>query len=82
MPKMIQIRNVPDDVHRKLKIRAAKEGRSLSDLLLREATRVANTPTIDEFTERLRQRPPYPDSLTAERIVQIIREARGPLPPE
>lgn len=82
MSKMIQIRNVPDDIHKKLKIRAAKEGLSLSDLLLREATRLTETPAIDEFTERLRQQPPWPDAITAETVVEIIREARGPVGPE
>ena len=48
MTKMIQIRNVPDDIHRTLKMKAAKEGLSLSQLLLREATRVATTPTLAE----------------------------------
>lgn len=82
MTKMIQIRNVPDDVHKKLKIRAAKEGLSLSALLLREATRLAKTPTMDEFFERLQRQPAWPESITAEKIVQIIREARGPIGPE
>jgi antitoxin FitA len=53
MPRMIQIRNVPDDVHRKLKIRAAKEGVTLSELLSREARKLAEEPTLDELRERL-----------------------------
>lgn len=57
MPRMIQIRNVPDEVHRKLKIRAAREGLTLSDLLAREARRLAEQPTIDEMRERLLSRP-------------------------
>lgn len=81
MPKMIQIRNVPDDIHKKLKIRAAREGLTLSDLLLRDATRLANTPTLDELTERIRRREPWPN-ITAERIVRLIREDRGPLGPQ
>ena len=48
MSKMIQIRNVPDEVHQALKIRAAKEGMSLSDFLRREVTRVADRPSLDE----------------------------------
>ena len=47
MAKMIQIRNVPDEVHQALKIRAAKEGMSLSDFLRREVTRVAARPFAD-----------------------------------
>ena len=46
---MIQIRNVPDDLHRTLKIRAAQEGLSLSDYLLREIEKVAGRPTVSEL---------------------------------
>lgn len=50
----IQIRNVPPELHRKLKVRAANEGVSLSELLLRVAEREAARPTLDEIVERLR----------------------------
>ena len=53
MSKMIQIRNVPDEIHQALKIRAAKEGMSLSDFLRREVTRVAEKPSLDEILERI-----------------------------
>jgi plasmid stability protein len=53
---LIQIRNVPDDVHRRLKARAAEEGVSLSDLLLREAVVLAERPTADELQARLARR--------------------------
>jgi len=49
----IQVRNVPTDLHRKLKARAAEEGISLSDLLLRAAEREAAVPTREEMIERL-----------------------------
>ena len=49
MPTMIQIRHVPDEVHRKLKVKAAQEGVSLSALLLREATKIAETSSIREL---------------------------------
>jgi antitoxin FitA len=52
----IQIRNVPPDLHRKLKIRAIEEGLSLSEYLLREAERAAARPTIAELTKRIRRR--------------------------
>jgi antitoxin FitA len=55
---LIQIRNVPDDVHRTLKVRAAAAGMSLSDYVLREVTRVAQTPTPAELDERIRARSP------------------------
>ena len=53
---LIQIRNVPEDVHRKLKSRAAA-GTSLSEYVLREVTRVARTPTPEELDARIRVRP-------------------------
>lgn len=53
---LIQIRDVPDDVHRTLKVRAASEGTSLSQYVLREVTRVARTPTPAELDQRIRAR--------------------------
>jgi len=54
---LIQIRDVPEDVHRTLKARAAAQGTSLSDYVLNEVTRVARTPTPEELDERIRSRP-------------------------
>lgn len=56
MSKMIQLRNVPDQLHRKLKARAATEGLSLSDYLLEEIRRAAERPTFVELVERLQHR--------------------------
>lgn len=56
--KSVQIRNVPDAVHRRLKVRAAQAGMSLSELLLAEVVRYASLPTADEMRERLRARKP------------------------
>jgi plasmid stability protein len=53
---LIQVRDVPEDVHRTLKSRAAAEGISLSDYVLREVVRVARTPTPEELDERIRSR--------------------------
>lgn len=58
MAKMIQLRNVPDILHRKLKARAALEGKALSDFLVEEVRRVAERPTITELRERLHKRRP------------------------
>ena len=74
MARMLQIRNVPDLVHRRLKARAAEEGISLSDLLLREATRVAEQPTRAELLERIGRRSsvipsePISEAIHAERV--------------
>ncbi|MGH6916677.1 MAG: FitA-like ribbon-helix-helix domain-containing protein [Geminicoccaceae bacterium] len=77
MSKMIQIRNVPDEVHRALKVRAASEGMSLSDYLLREVTKVAERPTLDEFFSRVRRREPV---VLDEDPAVTIRRLRGPMP--
>jgi plasmid stability protein len=53
---LIQIRNVPEDVHRTLKMRSAAEGSSLSDYVLRDITRVARSPTPEEIDARTRAR--------------------------
>ena len=70
--KMIQIRNVPDDLHRALKARAAREGSTLSDYILAELPRLAERPTTAQVMARIRQRtpvggPPAADLIRAER---------------
>lgn len=59
MTKMIQIRNVPEDVHREVKARAARAGMSLSDYLLREVERTIAVPPVEEVLARVanRERP-------------------------
>jgi antitoxin FitA len=56
MGTMVQIRNVPDALHRRLKSRAALAGMSLSDCLLSEIRQVAGRPTFDELRARLHSR--------------------------
>ena len=56
MSKMVQIRNVPDVLHRKLKSRAADSGQTLSDFLLAELERLAARPTRDEMLTRIHRR--------------------------
>jgi plasmid stability protein len=53
MAKMIQLRHVPDTLHRQLKARAAQAGMSLSDYLVQEVRKVAERPTLDEIKTRL-----------------------------
>lgn len=50
---LIQVRNVPDDVHRRLKERAAREGMTLSDLALAELRRSLDRPTRRDLLDRL-----------------------------
>jgi plasmid stability protein len=76
MSRMIQLRNVPDALHRTLKIRAAMAGMSLSDYLLAEIRQVAERPTLGELRERLHRRAPVAAPLSAARAVRAEREAR------
>lgn len=76
MSKMIQIRNVPDDLHRELKMRAAAAGMSLSDYLKRELSRRSRKSTINEIRERSKGRSAG-SSLTPQDVVDTIREMRG-----
>lgn len=73
MSTMIQIRHVPDEMHRTLKSRAAKAGMSLSDYLLAELRQIAERPTMEEMRERLaRLSAEDPDPSPT----QILREER------
>ncbi|HEY6730409.1 MAG TPA: hypothetical protein VI039_05225 [Solirubrobacterales bacterium] len=76
MSKMIQIRNVPDDLHRDLKVRAALAGMSLSDYIKRELDRRRGKSTIREIRARSKGRSAG-STLTTQDVVDIIREARG-----
>lgn len=74
MGTMIQIRNVPEDLHRELKSRAALAGMSLSDYLLGEIRQSAERPTIDELRARLRSRAETSPSLPPAEAVRAERD--------
>ena len=76
MPKMIQVRNVPDNLHRKLKSRAALEGLSLSDFVLREMQHVAERPTMKELAERIASLPPVRYKRSPAEILREERDSR------
>ena len=76
MSKMIQLRNVPDGLHRTLKSRAALAGMSLSDYLLTEITEIAERPTLAELRERLRTRKAVAVPIDTALLVRKEREAR------
>jgi len=76
MPKMIQLRHVPDELHRTLKARAALAGLSLSDYLLDEVRRVAERPTVSELRSRLAGRTPVTPRLSAGGAVRAERDRR------
>jgi hypothetical protein len=76
MAKMIQVRNVPDEMHRELKARAAYEGITLSDYIKRELEWVTSKMSRAEMERRSRERKPSSTG-SIEDTVAIIREARG-----
>lgn len=75
---MIQIRNVPDALHRELKARAAQSGMTLSDYLLDEIREVAVKPSMQQWLDRVSQREPVETSLTSSEAIHLERE-RAPL---
>ena len=78
MTKMIQIRNVPDELHRTLKVRAAKLGMTLSDYLLSEIEQVAEKPSLRELMERLGQDEPVELNEPPDVTIRRMRDADDP----
>lgn len=74
--KLVQIRNVPDDVHRRLKARAAMEGQSLSDFALGELRRSLERPTRRELMARVQARERARVSERSDEAVRAERDAR------
>ena len=75
---MIQIRNVPDDLHRTLKVRAAQAGMTLSDYLLSEIEQVAEKPTLSEMMERLAHDEPVELDVPPNVTIRRMRDANDP----
>lgn len=75
MSKMIQIRDVPEQVHGTLKARAAREGMSLSDFIKRELERMAERPSMQEWLERTLQAKPIPAKRSAAQVIRELRDA-------
>ena len=73
MSHSIQVRNVPDDVHRTLRARAAAAGVSLSDYLLADITRMAGHPPVADVMLRAASRSGGAD---VELIVEAVRSGR------
>jgi plasmid stability protein len=73
---MVQIRNVPSEFHRRLKARAAVEGMSMSDYILREVGKALDRPTRHEVLERLRARPMRRMTRSAAEVIRAERGAR------
>jgi plasmid stability protein len=73
---MLQIRNVPDEVHRKLKARAAMAGTSLSEYALAELRRSVERPTREELMAELLARPTRELDTSAAEVLRAERDAR------
>ncbi len=71
---MVQIRNVPETLHRQLKSRAALAGMSLSDYLLNELRQIAERPSLDELRARMERRAPTVPSLAPAEAVRAERD--------
>jgi plasmid stability protein len=76
MSSLIQIRNVPDETHQRLKARAATQGKSLNTLMLELVEREVSTPSKDEVLERIRARGPLGRGIKGGEAAEIIRAAR------
>jgi len=75
MSKMVQIRNVPDALHHKLKVRALDSGQTLSDYLLAELERLAARPTRQELLARLHARKRVTLKGSAAAVIREERES-------
>ena len=73
---MIQLRHVPDHLHRKLKVRAALEGVSLSDYLLKEIKHFAEQPSVEEIMKRLARLPPVTLEVSPAEMIRAERDSR------
>ena len=80
MPKTVQIRDIPDEVYAKLQRRAARADMSVPELLRREATRIANRPTMEEWLDDVRRGPSLDTASTGDDVIRILDEWRGPWP--
>lgn len=76
MSKMIQVRDVPDELHGVLKARAAREGMTLSDFIKKELGRIAERPSMKEWLERTRQLKPIVGPQTPAQIIREMRDNR------
>lgn len=64
----VQVRGVPEDVHRRLKSQAALAGQSLNEFLVARMTEIARTPTVPELAQRIREFQPYKGPSSAKAI--------------
>ena len=75
MARLLQVREVPDDVHRTLKVRAAQAGTSLSEYVRAELELIASRPTPEELRTRLATRTPVEASESPAKAIRRRRDA-------
>ena len=73
---LVQIRNVPQDLHRRLKARAAMAGMSMSEYALQELRKALERPTREEMLERLASRPTRRLRRPAADVIRAERDSR------
>lgn len=73
---MVQIRDLPDQVHSTLKARAAREGMSLSDFIKRELEHTAARPSMQEWLERVGRLKPIRAEKTPTQVIRELRDSR------
>ena len=76
MPKMIQVRHVPDELHATLKARAARSQTTLSGYILRELEKIAEIPSTAEFLEMLSAREPVDPEMSSAEAIRLERDSR------
>jgi len=76
MPKTLQVRNVPDRIHRRLRERAARRGQTLSAYVLDALTRITEERPIDEWLEEVHRHPPTRPRTRAADLVRQERDTR------
>jgi len=75
MPTNIQIRNVPDEIHKALKVRAALAGKSMSEMILEQLRTTLALPSEHELRERLRRAEPFDMSESSAALIRSERDA-------
>jgi plasmid stability protein len=73
----LQLRDVPEDIHRELKVRAARAGQSLSEYALAVLARHVATPTLDEIVDRVARRTPVEPSGPVGDLIRGERDAQS-----
>ena len=77
MPKTVQIRDIDDETYASLRRHAASAGTSVPELLRREATRLANRPSLEEWLARTRRRTSL---VTRREVTEALDDLRGTWP--